>query len=391
MKIKQISFTSIIIIFYFLFTLFSLLGNFLIDYRSISLITTVLYLLFIFSLVFGSIIGNCIPIFKFRKFWNIDVYKGLLMLACITFITTLIGWVYIIKYYESLAFIFAHGTKIRNETIGNGIQLIPTSISYISSFAHVGPALSLAGYFYSKKVKYIWLTIAFFIINALGDLQTFGRVSMLFCIFNIISYFIICVKKIPYFKVFIYGAIVLIIFMLPKFIRAGNTFDGIGSAYASYLICDVNSAFEPLITIYTYYFSGIYAFDYLIEHFDYSYSYGLRNLSAFFNLLNRIFEFQAERNIIIADDAYVPFHTNIYTLAGELFMDGGVIGILIGSTSFGLISSYLYKYKGFFGVALKIILISWLFETPLYNIFSFGGFLISFIILVLLTFFCNAK
>ncbi len=69
-------------------------------------------------------------------------------------------------------------------------------------------------------------------------------------------------------------------------------------------------------------------------------------------------------------------------------MDFGIIGIIILPFVFGTIVSYLFKYHGIYADALKIILLAWLFYTPIYNAFSFGGFLIAFVFtatLVLIT------
>lgn len=224
----------------------------------------------------------------------------------------------------------------------------------------------------------------------MGDLQTFGRIGILFVIFLIVSYIILCVKSIPCLKGVLYAIILVVILMVPKFIRAGNTLDGMGDRYESYMIWNLPSCFEPIITIYAYYFSGIFAFDYLLEQ-NIEYSYGTRNLSALYNFLNRVFEFQDGRNSIIADVAYVPFDTNIYTIAGELYLDWNVLGIFLVSLLYGIVLGFLFKYKGMFALSLKLVLIAWVFETPIYNIFSFGGFFLAFIILTVFTLFFDAK
>lgn len=383
-------YTKYIIIFYFLFIIGSLCGYYIIEYRIISFLTIIVFTLYLLSLIIGSYIGYAIPLVKIRPLVKINLIKFLCILFILSFLFTIIGWYYVINHYGSLAYVFTHGTMIRDETIGNGIQLKPTLVSYLTSIGTIGIPISLAAYYFSKNKLFIFLTVLFFINTILVDLQSFGRIGMLFSIFTIIAYVVLCIKKIPYLKYLFYGCILLIIFMIPKFIRAGQTLEGIGNRYSPYLVINIPSAFEPILSVYAYYFSGIYAFDYLLDKGT-EYSFGLRNFSAIYNLLNRIFEFQEGRNTIIAQVAYVPFDTNIYTLAGELFMDWGIWGICIGSICAGIFTAYFFRYKGVFGLSLKFVLLTWLFETPIYNIFSFGGFLICLLLLIILTTFCDAK
>ena len=166
--------------------------------------------------------------------------------------------------------------------------------------------------------------------------------------------------------------------------------EGMGSRYEPYMIWNLPNCFEPIITIYAYYFSGIFALDYLLEQ-NIEYSYGTRNLSALYNLLNRIFEFQDGRNSIIADVAYVPFDTNIYTIVGELYLDWGVLGVFLGALIYGVVIGSIFRYKGVFALSLKIVLIAWILETPIYNIFSFGGYFMMFVILIIFTLLFDAK
>ena len=93
------------------------------------------------------------------------------------------------------------------------------------------------------------------------------------------------------------------------------------------------------------------------------------------------------RVTIIAKNAHVPFETNIYTIIGESYMDFGMLGIIVLSIFYGINLGYLFKYKGFYAESLKLALLAWLFYTPLYNVFSFGAYLLTFLFLVFLTIF----
>lgn len=388
MKLTKLS--QLLIIFYLAFFIISLLGNFIIDFRKISLITYIIFFGGIITLIIGSNLGSKFPLFIIKYKINININKLLVSLLIISFFCTMLGWVYMIKYYGSLAYIFQHGTMIRDETIGNGIQLKPVLISYLSSLNIIGLPLSLSAFKNSKKKKYIIYGLLFFIITIIGDLQTFGRIGILFSIFIIISFFLLNIKNIPIFKVTMLGITLLIILMIPKFIRAGNSLSDIGYRYHNYYVFDIPNEVESLVSIYAYYFSGLYALDYLLDK-EIKYEYGLRNLSAIYNLSNRIFKFKEGRNDIIAETAYVPFDTNIYTIIGEFYMDGGITSIIFFSLSIGFLFGYLFRYKGQMAFSLKLVIIAWILESPIYNIFSFGAFFLSFILLIGFTFFTEDK
>ena len=390
MKQKLLQIILFLVCFYFLFFTLSLCGYFLIDYRCLSIVTIMLFSLFVISLVLGSYVGSYIPVVKIKPIKSLDIDIILLSILIISLVSTIIGFYYIISHYGTLGFVLSHGTAIREETIGDGLQLKPTIISYLSSLTTIGIPIALGAYCFSHKKKYIWYVVMFFVVVVLGDLQTFGRIGILFAIFLIVSYTILCVRNISYLRCVFCTIILVTILMLPKFIRAGNTLEGMGSRYEPYMIWNLPNCFEPIITIYAYYFSGIFALDYLLEQ-NIEYSYGTRNLSALYNLLNRIFESQDGRNSIIADVAYVPFDTNIYTIVGELYLDWGVLGVFLGALIYGVVIGSIFRYKGVFALSLKIVLIAWILETPIYNIFSFGGYFMMFVILIIFTLLFDAK
>lgn len=383
-------FTRIATRFFLCFIIISFCGYFIIAFNIISAISVILFITFCLCVIVGSYLGSSMTVYKSKKRFSINIPKFLGIILLSTLICTIIGWIYIISYYSSFEYVFSHGMLIRTETIGDGLQLKPTTLSYFCSIGTIGLPLSLAMYYYSRYRLYLWYAMGYLFVTVLGDLQTFGRIGILFCIFTFIAYLTLCIKRISYLKIFLGGGILFLLLMLPKYIRSGFTFEGIASRYSEYLNFQIPNVFDPLLSVYSYYFSGIYAFDYLL-HQDISYEYGLRNFSAVYNLLNRIFEFQEGRNSIISDVAYVPFDTNIYTIAGELYIDGGLFALIGGSLLFGFICGALFKYSGVFGFALKLILLSWLFETPIYNVFSFGGFFLSFILMIILTLFYDPK
>lgn len=375
--------TKFSLIFYTVFSIISLLGYVIIRYREIHLLTLLLIIIYIFTFVLGTYIGRNIPIFN-TKCSFINPNKLIPVTLLISLLSTIIGWYYMINHYGSIEYILANSFTIRMETIGDGIQIIPTIITYCTSLNVIVIPITLVCYRKNRNKKYIIYSVISFIIVVLSDLQTFGRIGILFSIFAIVSYFIIYKIKIPIKKLIIWGSIIFLLFMLPRYIRGGNSIEGIGDRYRPYFAYDYPPAAEPFISLYAYYFSGYYALDYLLDQ-EIDYAYGERNLAAAINLINRIYPIKKSRTSIIAEEAYVPFDTNIYTVIGELFLDGGLFAIVVGSLIFGSIFGWLFKYRGLYATALKIIILCWIFESPIYNVFSFGNFLLAFIILIVLT------
>ena len=105
MKYKLPKIIVVLICFYFIFFFLSLLGYFLIDYRSLSVVTIVLFWSFVLSLILGSCIGSYIPVVKIKpvKFLDIDIMLSLILV--ISFISTIIGFYYIISHYGTLSFV----------------------------------------------------------------------------------------------------------------------------------------------------------------------------------------------------------------------------------------------------------------------------------------------
>lgn len=383
--------TKFSIVFYSIFSIISLLGYLIINYRHLHLLSILSITIFILAITLGTYIGNFIPHINIKK-KIINPATIIKLILIISSISILIGWKYILDHYGSIAYVIANSFTIRTETIGNGLQLIPVVFTYGASLNVIVLPLSLVCYSEYKKKFYIAYAFISFCLTVLGDLQAFGRIGILFAIFNIICYIILYKIRIPKSKIIIYGFLIFGILMLPRYFRGGNSLEGMGYRYTPYLVFDYPSFLEPFITTYAYYFSGYYAHDYLLEQSsEYQFQYGERNFAAVINLANRIIPFKEERSIIIAEEAFVPFDTNIYTIIGELYMDGGLLAIILGSLCFGTFMGFLFNNKGIFGNALKIIILVWFFETPIYNVFSFGNFLLSFLLLIFLSIFFDGN
>ncbi len=404
---KRFWITQFSIKFYALFIIISLLGNLIINYNSLCIYTVICVLFYISTFVIGTVCGGALQIVKFGRL-QISPEKLTRNLLYLSIIAVLLGWLFLIRYYGDLSSIFLHAFDIRTETIGDGLQLIPIYITYPGSLVYSAFAITIALYHYSRDRKLLYRAILLGVVIVLTDLQAFGRIGILFGIFMIGAYCILYIKKIHFRKFFFPASFLLIILMLPRWIRGGSSLEGIGDRYSKYTTFVMPEILAPFLSIYAYYFSGLYALNELLIKDVAEYAYGQRNFASIINFISRIISDgnPHSRIVIIGDLVYVPFDTNIFTIVGEIYMDFGLIGLLTVPFLFGIITGILFKYKGIYADAVKIILLAWLFYTPIYNAFSFGGFLISFLFTVFLVlttssnlpincnkngFYCNSK
>lgn len=371
---------KIVIFFYVGYFLLALLGNLIIDYRPLSIYTYIYYFIFVGTLLIGIKVGyTTSPIVLKRR--AINVSKLIKILLTISIITTSISWYLTVKHYGSLVYIFTHAFDIRQETIGNGISLVPIYITYLGSVIYFGFILSLFYYNKTHVRNFLTYSILFFICIVISDLRTFGRVGILFSIFSCLSYMIISKIKLLSIKRFFIALGLYGLLMLPRLIRGGfDNFSSSISGYAEAFKVNITPALYGFVVVYIYYFSSIYAFDELILNIDIIHTNGMRNFASILNLINKIFGLNDERIILIADSAHIPFEYNIYSILGELYYDFGYIGIVIFPIMFGIIIGYIFKMAGIFGNVLKAFMLTWIFFTPIYNIFSFGAFSIALII-----------
>ena len=378
--------------FYILFIFVSLLGNFIIDFNSIEFLTWGMIIIYVTNFCIGTTIGCVyVPKISMKKVRLSPIFV-LKILFGLSLPSVILGWYYMINHYGSIDYIIQYAMTIRNETIGDGEQIIPTIVSYLSSFLFTGLAVSLSLHYHTKQKKMIYFIIFFLIFIVLEDLLSFGRIGMLFAIFMLISYILLFKIKVKYGKIAFPSIIIYCFFMLPRYIRGGGSIEGISDNYAPYLKIGIPVLFSSLISIYCYYFSGLYAFNELVLHFEGHFALGTRNFASLINLANRLFPLGLENRIsIIADFVSVPFETNIYTVLGELYMDFGLLGIFLFPILFGLSIGFFFQYKGVFADALKLVFIVWIFYTPIYNMFSFGAFLLAYITLAFLVLFANEK
>jgi oligosaccharide repeat unit polymerase len=369
-----------IIIFFIIYISFTLLGNFIIDYIPISFIALLIFASFYLYLYLGSSIGlKLLFIKRYHFIQNIDTIIYILLL--IITISTFISWSILIKKYGSLAYIIFHAFDIRTEFIGKSETIIPVIYSYLNSLIFSIYIFCLVLFNKSRNKKYIILSIYSFIIIILNDLLTFGRIGILFAIFCLLGYTFYYKIKIRIKHLFLI-ILVISVLMLPRLIRGGfDNFKNTMSSISPHLKIELPSSMNFVVSNYVYYFSSLYAFSYYITYEDIQSTFGEKNFTPIYNIFSRFVE-NNDRISLIDEFALVPFKYNIYSITKDLLTDFGMIGLIFFSLVMGLIIGFSFKNSFH---SLNIFFLGWLLFTPIYNLLSFGGFLFSLILIIVLT------
>lgn len=378
---------NFIVLFYVVYLLIAFLGYTFIDYIHVNLSTLFVYFIYVLFLYFGAFIGIRLkikPLFPRRSMKINDsfVRKFLIMFG----VVTILIWLKFISEYGSIEAIIANAYNIRENTIGESESIIPLWLTYLSSIEYAFFAILLI--LFHKTKKYLGAIIYMFIIIILSDLQTFGRIGILFSIFSVIGWVIYTRKKVLTIKNFIFTFLLYNLLMLPRLIRGGfDNFSGTIDNYAAYFTIKISPYFYGFISIYIYYFSSIFSFNQLFST-DIEHLYGFKNFAPLINIIGRLFPFLSIKRVqLIEPMANIPFEYNIYSILGDIYIDFGFLGFFFLPLIFGFIIGCIFRINGFFIDALKILMFAWIFYSPIYNCFSFGSFFISFFFLVILSVF----
>jgi len=384
--VEVISILKVASFFYIGYFLLSVLGNLLISFRPITFFTFEMLILYGVSLILGIYMSN-IDIFKkhFISFnYKISIKKLIIGISVFTTMSILFSWVYLINYYGNLEYMFLNAYTIRSNSIGQAEGLIPVYLTYMNGliFALFSIVLSYIGH--SGNYKYKLLCVYLFLLILLSDLISFGRIGMLYAIFSIIGYYLVFKKKLFSMQNIMLCITLFLVLSLPRLIRGSfDNFDASIAVYLPYLKYKINAFFNPFIVNYIYYFSAPYALDYYLVNVDIPPTYGMRNFAPIYNFIYRIFDSNMHIGLIDSS-AYIPFEYNIYTIVKDLYEDFDVVGVAVIPIFFGVYLGNLFKHSGIKFDALKIYMLGWIFYTPIYNVFSFGAFLISFFFLNLI-------
>lgn len=378
---------NFILLFYSLYLLISLIGYTFINYIQINFSTLFIYFIYVLFLYFGTYIGLRLKLDIRIPKKSIKVNGTLVRNFLIMFsVVTILTWIRFINEYGSIEAVIANAYKIRKNTIGQSDSIIPLWLTYLSSIEFAFFAILLV--LFQKTKKYLGSIIYMFVIIVLSDLQTFGRIGILFSIFSVIGWVIYNRKKILTFKNFIYTFLLYNLLMLPRLIRGGfDNFSGTIDNYSAFFLIKISPYFYGLTSIYIYYFSSIFAFNQLFNT-EINHLYGLKNFAPLINIISRLFPFLSiERIQLIEPNTQIPFEYNIYSILGDIYIDYWIVGFFILPIIFGFIIGSIFGSNGLFFDALKILMFAWIFYSPIFNCFSFGSFLISFVFLVVLSVF----
>ncbi|MHB0896411.1 MAG: hypothetical protein ACYC1A_02540 [Spirochaetales bacterium] len=355
-------------------------GIFFIRFETPSVSTLLAVFVYIASSYFGLKIGEWLPDF-FGTSGSVKkpstlVWPGAIFVSAMV----LVMWLFMIKRYGSLQYIFANAFTIRLESIGASSSVYPTIVSYGASLGYALFALAL----FSRK----WMAaILLFADIALVDMVTFGRVGTLFAIFLVVAWYLIRRLKILTGRNIILFTFLVAALVMPRLVRGNfDNFEGTVSNYRPYFRNTPPSIFNVFIGNYIYYFSSGYALNsYMNSGWEEEARSGGSRILA--PVLNIVSKFTHDPRVEMRDEmSEIPFEFNIYTVIHDWITDFGILGLAIGPLILNAIFSMLSRGTGLVSDAIKSFTAAYIFYSPIYYIFSFGGFLISLLFLIMLRF-----
>lgn len=376
---------SIILKFYLMYIGLCILGNFFIDYNHLSLLTISIVTIYISLLFFGAFAGYHNTSCKNNFLWIVKIKNIILVLSIVLTLSVFYSWYLNITYYGSLEYIILNSFTIRTNSIGGEVSIFPTYLTYTNSLVYAAFILSLVYYELSQKRKYIFFAVYFFVLIILCDLLLFGRIGILYGIFSFLGYLIVYGKLKFNIRNILLILLLFLILILPRLIR--GSFDNMESSmnnYLPYFIVEIPNYLYSFVSVYIYYFSSIYAFDFYINESEQTLTYGFRMFTPFAHIIANIMGLERLNTIDVM--ANVPFEYNIYTVLKDIYSDYSIIGIIFLPFIIGFFFGFIFKKQTIQYNAIKAYSLGWLFYTPIFNAFSFGGFLISFLFLFILTF-----
>jgi len=381
---------NFLFLFYIAYLLISISGYFIIDFVKIRPVTYVVYSIYTFFIVAGAYIGFKAPKYSYNRirFLGIDTFMWLSLFLCTLLV--IYEWKLIINYFGSIRYIINGAFIVRITQIGQAKGIIPVSISYPLSIIFALFSLSLSLYGYSGKKKHLFFALFSFVVIFLMDLTVFGRVGIVYAVFSYLGYLLVFKKKIITYKKILTAFGLLGIISLPRLIR--GSFDNFSATLRDVIPLfkyKIPDFLNFLIIIFIYYFTSLFALsEYLAKSQD-SLTFGKRLFTPVYNIVVRVIG--VERQTMIDLQANIPFRSNIYSIIKEIISDFSYPGLLIIPIFFGLCLGMIFRKNGLFFRALQIYMIGWVFYTPIYNVFSFGGYLISFVFLLLMAVLFNPK
>ena len=377
------------------------LGQLLIDYTPVSFFSILCFFSCLLLFVVGCWLGEKTQ-FAIRPVLTVNLASFMKVITWLSFVFMLISWWYNLRYWGGIGYIVSHAMQIRNSVIGGNSDFIPGWLGYISSLSYLA---FLAGMFLFvngiKRKKNRVVFFCYLLVNIISillqDLLSFGRIGLVFTFFSIIAFMLIFLplRKIINTRNFIVLLMALVLVNAPRIIRGGgDMFMASLSEKASSINIPLNPYNAGLVINFIYYFSSPYAFDYWLKNTDGSErSYGERTFTPVFNVMSKVFA-SDKRPQLIDDNAWVPFRHNIFSVAKDYYMDFGTVGLIIIPFALGFSGGRqsMLSRRGivqgkvnYINLMLSVFMLACFIYAPLYNVFSFGKFLIPWIFM----YFCS--
>lgn len=385
----KVTASSFALSFYSVYALLFSCGYIFIDWELMSFTTFSLCLIFSSSIIFFIKCGESLYLDVRSQILTISVSKFLLIFYLIMLISISFSWYKCAEYWGGIEYVFLHANEIRESVIGVEIDgYIPFYVGYLNSLNHALFSLSIVFFIKTKSSKKIAATFSFlyFINIVLADLLSFGRIGTLYALFMIIS-IVFVVSGFSIFKLRNICIVIILFFILniPRMIRGGgDNFEETMSGINNYLLIKFPSWMNGVISNYIYFFSSPIALSHYLDGEIDKTTYGQRLFTPIYNVIYRIFGIEKINTI----DSFVsiPYQTNVYTILKDIISDLGVGGVLIYCMFLGVLIGALSNAKNSISSAMYCMMLAYIMYTPLYNPFSFGMFVISFLFLAILFF-----
>lgn len=315
-----------------------------------------------------------------KKIKKINEIRLIVSILIISVISLFFQYNSLAKEYGGLDQIISSAYMIRQELIGQSTSIFPWWIGYAFSVSYFGFAfVLLTNNFNSWKKNCILILL--FILIFIYDLTTFGRVGTIFSIFLLISHAILTqgILKIIKVKYIIMMFLLFLISSVARLIR--GSFDNFeGSMDFEFKNINDFGLFNGLIIAMKYYTESFFAFSKIINT-EFDFELGGRNFLVINNFISK-FTGGSYKNRIDEMTA-IPFDANIYGIQWDMYLDFGIVGVVIIPFVWAGLTIYLLKSDSKFDQSAGILLIAGYFFWPIFNIFTFGGMFIALAMAVL--------
>jgi oligosaccharide repeat unit polymerase len=354
------------------------------------MISILFYLILILSMYVGSFYQNknhlSLTIISVSNLEKIIQIFYLLAL-----ISILVSWIIVLKNYDGIDWVIKNANSIRNSTIGLSESVVPVFLSYLSSLIYVVWVYELARWRDIGTPRYLRL-ISIFILIFLVDLLSFGRVGLFFSLTTAFCYFISVKKKFNY-KPILVIFLIFIVAMFPRMLRGDfDNFEGTVIGYRPYFRFDIPEYFNIFMSIIPYFTGSFISGPKMIYLSNFTeLNLGEKTFTPIFNLIYKFIDF--DRVSTIDDFASIPYDHNVHGLLWDLYRDFGYFGSIVAVLFFGFLLGCLPSFaNGRLRNAMIYFIGGVLYFSPIYSLFSVGGFFIAFlIILFLIISFLNVK